>query len=177
MARRTLQTAADVLGLSSSDRAAVGGWTGKETAGTVGQAARRLRMLLRYSGIGATSALVVKAHIIQDVSRIWEQGAPTSANWDHVAVLFPRLSGLRKLQKDNVLTSKQLVTPIERLVSVSSSASSTVGCGFMDRRHQPWYTFSRGCSLVHYQTFFGEHFWARCSIGDCIGTSVVCKVP
>ena len=64
MARRTLPTAADVLGLSSSDRAAVGGWAGKETAGTVVQAARRLRMPLRYSGIAATSALVVKAYII-----------------------------------------------------------------------------------------------------------------
>ena len=59
---------------------------GKKTAGTVGQAARRLRMPLRYSAIGATSALVVKAHIIQVVSRMREQGAPTSAAWDHVAV-------------------------------------------------------------------------------------------
>ena len=127
MARQTLPTAADVLGLSSSDRAAVGGWTEKETAGTVGQAARRLRMSLRYSGIGATSALVVKAHIIQVLSRMREQGAPTSAAWDHVAVLFPRLLGLRELQKDNVLTSRQLATPTEQLVPVSSSASSVVG--------------------------------------------------
>ena len=127
MARRSLPTAADVLGSSSSDRAAVGGWMEKETAGTVGQAARRLRVPCRYSGIGATSALVVKAHIIQVVSRMREQGAPTSAAWDHVPVLFPRLSGLRKLQKDNVLVSKQLVTPTERLESVSSSASSLVG--------------------------------------------------
>ena len=49
-----------------------------------------------------------------------EQGAPTSAAWDHVAVLFPKHFGLRKLQKDNVLVSRELAAPTERLVSVSS---------------------------------------------------------
>ena len=99
MARRTYQRQQTCWGLCSSDRAAVGGSTGKETAGTVGQAARRLRMPLKYSGIGATSASVVKAHMIQIVSRVREQGAPTSAAWDHVAVLF------------HVLTSRELTTP------------------------------------------------------------------
>ena len=119
------------------------------------QAARRLRMPLRYSGIGATSALVVKAHIIQIVSRMREQGAPTSAAWDHVAVLFPKLLGLRKLQDDNVLTSRELATSTERLVSVSSSASSAV-CPTLPTCSSPslldvfqWFHAHQASALVH----------------------------
>ena len=62
-ARRTLLTASDVVGLSASDRASLGDWSGTSSGKSVAEAARYFKMPLRYSGVRATTSLVIKAHL------------------------------------------------------------------------------------------------------------------
>ena len=88
-ARRTLATVADVVGLSASDRASLGGCSGTSSGKSVAEAARYFKMPLCYSGVRVTTSLVVKAHLIALKKRAFLHGQPPEEDWSRVAVAYP----------------------------------------------------------------------------------------
>ena len=86
------------MGLSTSDRASLGGWSGASSGKSVAEAARHFKMPLRYSGARVTTSLVVKAHLIAVYKRAFLHRQPPEEDWSQVAVAYLQLLGLRKAQ-------------------------------------------------------------------------------
>ena len=96
-ARRVLPSIADVLGLSSTDRASLGTWAGSTAASLARPTALRLAMPLRYSAVRSSSALIVRGYILKCVLAAREAGMAQDAAWDDLPLLFPSLVGPRRL--------------------------------------------------------------------------------
>ena len=88
---------ADLLGLSSSDRVAMGGWSSSsEALASASSTARRLRMPLRYSGVRLQASAVIKVYIIKVVESVLAAKVPPSS-WSAFAASCPEHLGPRRL--------------------------------------------------------------------------------
>ena len=89
-ARRVLPSIADVLGLSSTDRASLGTWAGSTSPSLADGS-------LRYSAVRSSSTLIIRGCILKCVLAARETGMAQDAAWDDLPLLFPWLVGPRRL--------------------------------------------------------------------------------
>ena len=111
-ARRVLPSVADMLCLSSSDRVSLGGWSASGSSlSSASSTAKRLRMPLRYSGVRAGAALVVRCYIVSVLTQVAKNGVWPDLAWDDIAQFFPHLVGKRLLPAPACPASSSLDSP------------------------------------------------------------------
>ena len=144
-ARRVLPSVADMLCLSSSDRVSLRGWSASGSSlSSASSTAKRLRMPLRYSGVRAGAALVVRCYIVNVLTQVAKNGVWPDLAWDDIAQFLPHLVGTRLLPAPACPASSSLDSPAPvslalpvPQVMLTCMSTCEVLVGFMDRSLLP----------------------------------------
>ena len=126
-ARRVLPSAADTLGLSPGDRAAVGGWSDPLGSTSAAATILRLRMPRHYSAVRGAMGTIIKRHIISRLAAVLPLSGLGDYPWPTLIVKYPQLLDKRFtfLPRLRPLSGKKRSEVIQDTATSAEPSSST----------------------------------------------------
>lgn len=126
-ARRVLPSAADILGLSPGDRAAVGGWADPLGSASASSTILRLRMPRHYSAVRGAMGTIIKRHIISRLAAVLPLSGLGDYSWPNLIVQYPQLLDKRFtfLPRLRPLSQKKRSETIQDTATSAGPSSST----------------------------------------------------